>query len=39
VIGVHDPGDKVELTVIRDGKRIKLPVTLGERPERAAGAR
>jgi S1-C subfamily serine protease len=39
LIGVHDPGDKVKLTVIRDGKRIDVPVTLGARPERSAGAR
>ncbi len=26
------PGDTVRLTVVRDGKRTTLPVTLGERP-------
>ena len=28
----HKPGDKVEVVVKRDGKDVKLPVTLGSRP-------
>ena len=28
----HKPGDKVELVVKRDGKDVKLHVTLGSRP-------
>ena len=28
----HKPGDKVEVVVKRDGKEVKLPVTLGSRP-------
>jgi S1-C subfamily serine protease len=35
VIGVHSPGDKVELEVLRDGKRVKVDVTLGSRPAQA----
>jgi S1-C subfamily serine protease len=27
-----EPGQKVTLTILRDGKRIEVPVTLGERP-------
>jgi putative serine protease PepD len=30
--GRHKPGDKVTLTVTRDGKTVKLTVTLGIRP-------
>ncbi len=32
VAGELDPGEKVELTVVRDGDRIAVPVVLGERP-------
>jgi S1-C subfamily serine protease len=28
------PGDRVEFTVIRDGKQVVVPVELGERPDR-----
>ncbi len=28
----HKPGDKVDVVVKRDGKDVKLPVTLGSRP-------
>ncbi len=28
----HKPGDKVEVVVKRDGKEVRLPVTLGSRP-------
>jgi S1-C subfamily serine protease len=28
----HEPGDRVELIVLRDGERRMLTVTLGERP-------
>jgi serine protease Do len=31
-IAFHKPGDKVELTVWRDGRERKIEVTLGERP-------
>jgi hypothetical protein len=31
-LGQHKPGDQVELFVKRDGKEIKLQVTLGSRP-------
>jgi S1-C subfamily serine protease len=32
VISRHDAGDKVVLTVVRDGKRRRVSLTLGERP-------
>jgi S1-C subfamily serine protease len=31
-LGQHKPGEKVELIIKRDGKDIKLQVTLGNRP-------
>ena len=31
-VKAQKPGDKVELTVLRDGKEIAVVVTLGERP-------
>ncbi len=31
-IGRHDPGDKVALEIVREGKKRKLDVLLGERP-------
>ena len=34
LIGRHGPGDKVELEVVRDGKRRTVTVTLGKRPEK-----
>jgi hypothetical protein len=34
----REPGDRVTLTVIRDGDRVKLDVELGERPGLRAGA-
>ncbi len=33
VISSHRPGDEVRLTVLRDGDREQLDVTLGKRPE------
>ncbi len=33
-IGRHGQGDKVQLVVIRDGKRRRVTVELGERPEK-----
>jgi S1-C subfamily serine protease len=33
VISAHRPGDKVTVTVLRDGDRKQLNVTLGKRPE------
>jgi S1-C subfamily serine protease len=33
VISRHTPGDEVTLTVLRDGEREQLRVTLGKRPE------
>jgi S1-C subfamily serine protease len=32
VIAAHEPGDEVELTIYRDGKRSSVTVTLGRRP-------
>jgi S1-C subfamily serine protease len=32
IIARHDPGDEVELEVIRDGETETVAVTLGERP-------
>jgi S1-C subfamily serine protease len=32
-IAVHRPGDKATLTILRDGDREKVEVTLGKRPE------
>jgi len=29
----HEPGDTVPLTVLRDGERVELTLTFGERPE------
>ncbi len=33
VIGDHDPGDKVSITLIRDGKQKQILVALGDRDE------
>jgi S1-C subfamily serine protease len=33
LISVHKPGEKVTLTVLHDGKREKVDVTLGKRPD------
>jgi S1-C subfamily serine protease len=33
VIAAHKPGDKVTLTVLHDGQRKKVELTLGERPD------
>jgi S1-C subfamily serine protease len=33
VISAHRPGDEVTLTILRDGDRKQLQVTLGKRPE------
>jgi S1-C subfamily serine protease len=35
LIGVHDPGDKIKLTVYRGSKRRTVEVTLGTRPLRS----
>jgi len=35
LISAHDAGDRVELTVIRDGRRRTVDVKLGRRPARA----
>ena len=32
-ISIHQPGQKVKLEVLRDGKRIPVEVTLGKRPQ------
>lgn len=32
LLSTHAPGDKIELTVLRDGKTIKLSATLGSQP-------
>lgn len=31
-VNSHKPGDKITLTVIRDGKSMQIPLTLGEMP-------
>jgi len=31
-----EPGQEVTLTILRDGKEIKVPVTLGERPDQTS---
>jgi len=33
MIGEYEPGDEVELTILRDGKEIEVKVRLGERPQ------
>ena len=33
LIATYDPGEKVTLTIIRDGKQMDVDVTLGARPE------
>jgi S1-C subfamily serine protease len=37
VISAHRPGDEVTLTILRDGDREQLKVTLGKRPESPSG--
>ena len=32
MIGRHGEGDEVVLTVVRDGERRRVPITLGRRP-------
>ena len=39
LISARDPGSKVRLTVLRDGKEIALTANLGERPNNAGGQR
>jgi S1-C subfamily serine protease len=39
VIGVHRPGDSVKLTLVRDGKKRTVSVTLAKRPESPASRR
>jgi S1-C subfamily serine protease len=34
-IDAHQPGDQVELTILRDGSEQEVEVTLGDRPENA----
>jgi S1-C subfamily serine protease len=36
-IAEHEPGDAVELTIYRDGKRTSVSVTLGRRPSSPSG--
>ncbi len=36
LIGIHEPGDSIELTVIRNGRSVTVEVELGSRP--AGGA-
>jgi len=36
-ISAHRPGEKVTLTILRDGDREQLKVTLGKRPESPSG--
>ena len=33
LIATYDPGEKVTLTIIRDGEEMDVDVTLGARPE------
>jgi S1-C subfamily serine protease len=37
VIAAHRPGDKVTLTILHDGKREKVGLTLGARPDEPSG--
>jgi len=39
VIGLHQPGDNVQLGIVRDNRERTVSVTLGKRPERLAEAR
>jgi S1-C subfamily serine protease len=39
LIGLHQPGDTVELQVLRDGRQRTVSVKLGKRPERPTGVR
>lgn len=32
-LGLHKPGDTVDVTVLRDGKEVRLKVTLGVKPQ------
>jgi S1-C subfamily serine protease len=34
VVSLHQPGEKVQLQILRDGKKRTIEVTLGKRPER-----
>jgi S1-C subfamily serine protease len=36
-IADHEPGDKIELTIYRDGERTSVTVTLGRRPATPSG--
>ena len=36
-VAFHNPGDTVELTVLRDGQQITVPVTLAPRPSSTTG--
>ncbi len=38
LISEHQPGDKVKLTILHDGKRKNVEVTLGKRPDTTNGA-
>ena len=37
-VNTGQPGDELELTVVRDGETEQVTVTLGERPAQAEGA-
>ncbi|HEX8050903.1 MAG TPA: trypsin-like peptidase domain-containing protein [Solirubrobacterales bacterium] len=37
VIAAHKPGDEVTLTILHDGRREKVELTLGERPDQPSG--
>jgi S1-C subfamily serine protease len=37
IVAEHQPGEKVELTILRDGKEKQVPVTLGKRPDTPNG--
>jgi S1-C subfamily serine protease len=36
-VSEHEPGEKVELTILRDGKEKQVSVTLGQRPDTPNG--
>ena len=37
VVAAHEPGDKVTVTILRDGERKQVELTLGKRPDDSSG--
>ena len=37
VVADHEPGDKVTVTILRDGRREEIELTLGDRPDDSSG--